>query len=233
MEQESAGNNDAVQFTVADDGAISAEEVRPGTYTLIASVQRIVGADSGPARVEVLAIAHREFTVPPLDGQASDEPLELGSIPLQPAPKPEVGKPLPSADSLDLVDPDGKPLKLQDLRGKVVLLHVFPMHGYDLIAPIRQAHEQHKDNERFAIVNVGVNMLPAWERRIAKSQQIPGLLALDANISNTNAQLRLAARLSLSKLPTALLIGADGNLIATDLKPEELVAAVSQALNSR
>jgi hypothetical protein len=70
----------------------------------------------------ILGTARRVVTIPPIPSGRSDEPLDLGTILLEPAKKMvdvKIGEPAP-AFRIDTVD--GKTISLAEHRGKYVLL---------------------------------------------------------------------------------------------------------------
>lgn len=106
-------------FDVNPDGTFRIDDVRPGTYFACFSynVREANGQYS-----EDLIQAGAKFTIPPLPGGRSDQPLDIGTI--QPTLRPRLlpGKPAPdfAAKTLD----GDKAFKLSDYRGKYVILNV-------------------------------------------------------------------------------------------------------------
>ena len=62
------------------DGTFRVDDVPPGRYELRVSV-----AASGTPKYEHLGGLTREFTVPPVPGGQSDEPVDLGTLTVEPA----------------------------------------------------------------------------------------------------------------------------------------------------
>jgi RNA polymerase sigma factor (sigma-70 family) len=72
------------------DGSFRAEDVEAGTYDLLIVVNEPPRDPFGVGLGhDVLATARREVVVPPMPGDRSDEPLDLGAIPVTAVKKPE------------------------------------------------------------------------------------------------------------------------------------------------
>lgn len=70
------------------DGSFRIEDVPAGSYDLNFAVLQPLLDGSGRPTDRAMATAHREVTVPEMPGGRSDEPLDLGTIPLVPAQGP-------------------------------------------------------------------------------------------------------------------------------------------------
>jgi RNA polymerase sigma factor (sigma-70 family) len=70
------------------DGSFRIEDVEAGTYDLIIVVDEPARDPQGPPSHEPIGTARRVVTVPQMPGGRSDEPLDLGTIPLEPIKKP-------------------------------------------------------------------------------------------------------------------------------------------------
>jgi peroxiredoxin len=213
-----------VQFTVLRDGSFRQDEVRPGTYQLHAYHREPWGGRTQP---KVLGQANVSFTVPQLPNGVSDDPLDLGSISLKSPESLGTGSPMPG---VKLVTTDGKPFKLDELRGKVVVLHVWSMHQYGMVPTIKQIHEKYRENSRLAVVNLGLNMLPAWIPRLAERQGLPGTLTMDEESYQQIASQTVMTQLGLGNMPIALIIDPEGRLAVRIDQPGALEPAVAKAL---
>jgi RNA polymerase sigma factor (sigma-70 family) len=72
------------------DGSFRAEDVEAGTYDLLIMVNKPPRDPFGVGLGnDVLATARREVVVPPMTGDRSDEPLDLGAIPVTAVKNPE------------------------------------------------------------------------------------------------------------------------------------------------
>jgi hypothetical protein len=211
-------------FQVAPDAAIRADDVPPGDYQLEATLREPY-TRSKPTQ-NLIGTAKLSFTVPDEPKCPTDEVLDLGTIELRQSYSGELGSPFPS---LQLVTTDGKPFKLEDLRGKVVLVHVWGMHQRGLMPAIKSVYEAHKADSRLAIVNIpGDHMIPAWEKQIVEKEGLPGLRAMHPGVLDGTGNM-LFSELPPS-FPSVYLISTDGKLLAKDVKAEQLPQAVNDAL---
>ena len=100
------------------DGTFRVEDVPAGRYILKLPFEGL----SRGTREGRQAFARSEVIVPEMPGGRSDEPLDIGAIPLEVFPfhEPSVGD---LAPTFAAKAPDGRPLDLAAHRGKFVLLH--------------------------------------------------------------------------------------------------------------
>jgi RNA polymerase sigma factor (sigma-70 family) len=70
------------------DGSFRIEDIEAGTYDLVIHVNEPPADPQGPPSYKPIGTARREVTVPEMPGGRSDEPLDLGTIPLEPIKKP-------------------------------------------------------------------------------------------------------------------------------------------------
>jgi RNA polymerase sigma factor (sigma-70 family) len=80
-------------FKVEPDGSFRIEDIGAGTYEILLNLNK-KPVDEGGIGHEPLASVRRQVHVPPMPGGRSDEPLDLGSIPLAAVAK---SKPTPPA----------------------------------------------------------------------------------------------------------------------------------------
>jgi hypothetical protein len=98
------------------DGTFRAEDIPAGQHTLLMSSQSM-DPTGGP--IEILADGQLTFTVPPIAGGRSDEPLDVGTVKARVRPTVKVGT---LAPALEGAKADGGVFKLTELQGKFVLL---------------------------------------------------------------------------------------------------------------
>ncbi len=209
-----------VQFITLADGAMRANNVAPGTYRVYATLRE--AWQPGRPNVQDLGHAILSFTVPATPACPTDEPLDIGAIQLTSVQKLEVGKPLPH---VDLVTTAGQPIDQSSWTGKVIVLHPWSLNARQFFPAL----EQIKSNSNIQIVNVGLQMLPAWINRINAKTPLPGLLAMDKDSMDTQAAFMDHAWM-MQMLPGVLLLDVHGNLIAKISDPNQLAAAVDQAV---
>ncbi|MCY2952427.1 MAG: hypothetical protein NTU53_10670 [Planctomycetota bacterium] len=101
---------------IAADGSFRAEDIPPGQHMLRVSSQSV---DPTIGSIEVLAEGELAFTMPPIPGDRSDEPLDVGTVKGRLRPRVKIGT---LAPALEATRADGNVVKLSDYRGKFVLL---------------------------------------------------------------------------------------------------------------
>ncbi len=221
-------------IVVQPDGTFRADDVPPGEYALALSVSKPPASRFAilPAGEQELGHVRHEFTVPPMNGDRSDEPLDLGTLVLHAPKKLAVGDPAPP---FDVATTDGR-LRLADLRGKIVLLHVgwaIPLPS----DPLEKVHKAFGEDPRFAMVSVHLSLTP-WQPYAEVLAASMESAAMDwptgwLNWADSEA-LRDAYGLSRHEMPWdpsgLFLIGPDGKILATGLAKETIESTVSKIL---
>jgi peroxiredoxin/uncharacterized protein YaiE (UPF0345 family) len=207
---------------VEEDGAFSAVDVPPGNYTM----QIDVGNDAhtlfeglGPA-----GIAFLKFTVPPGDDNA---PVDLGEVPVVMQANLVPGDAAPAFEAPTM---DGKTVRLSDFKGKYVLLY-FWQSGYEVctsqIAVLKQAQARFGSKDNFVILGLSTDPDRADTEALLKKEELPWTqcwLGDDAGRKIT------ATYYSACLAPRIFLVDPEGKIFARDLRGEELLKAVGDAL---
>ncbi|HEX2974131.1 MAG TPA: hypothetical protein VHP11_17490, partial [Tepidisphaeraceae bacterium] len=111
----------AAPVSIDPDGSFRAEDIPAGQHAIRISSESVTGG-----MIEVLAHGELTFTVPPIPGGRSDEPLDIGTVKARLRPMVKIGT---FAPLLEGPTADGGTFKLADLRGKFVLLAFVFDHG--------------------------------------------------------------------------------------------------------
>lgn len=145
-----------------------------------------------------------------------------------------VGKPAPPIQGTDI---DGKPFRLADARGKVVLVVFWASWCLPCAAEIealRQVAESYR-GQGFQIV--GVNLDTAENGHPKLETVLPNIrhFLLDHNVSwptliNGDGDKDYAAAYSVSEIPANVLIARDGTISHIDLVPKNLDDVVARAV---
>ena len=143
-----------LDIAVAPDGRFRIDDVEAGSY-----VATIYGGEplfmlSGrkserPNFRNGLVLC--EFRVPEMPGGRSDEPLDLGDVPIEFR---EVAAPGQPAPPLTFKSIDGEVLSLSEYRGKFVLLQLGPVASTDYCKRMEGVYDDFEKDNVFAMVHV-------------------------------------------------------------------------------
>lgn len=207
---------------VEEDGAFSAVDLPPGNYTM----QIDVGNDAhtlfeglGPA-----GIAFLKFTVPPGDDNA---PVDLGEVPVTMQANLVPGD---SAPAFEVPTLDGKTARLADFKGKYVLLD-FWQSGYEVctsqIAVLKQAQARFGSRDNFVILGLSTDTARADTEAFLKKEEVPWTQCW---LGDEAGRKITATYYSACLAPRIFLVDPEGKICARDLRGEELLKAVGDAL---
>ena len=204
----------AIHVGVAPDGSFRIDDVPPGEYRLGITVNgkvrfhaTVMRGDPGPFGRIV-----KTFTVPPIPGGRSDEPLDLGVMRLQPRVEFKVGEPAPG---FEVTTVDGKKLAVPgDFRGKYLLLDfstLWDTQSGIQITRLNDVFQKYGNDPRFTILSLTLAAdEPETHKHIMEKGE-PWPQAIIGTLSNPTS---LAYHLDDETVPAAILIGPDGNIIA-------------------
>ena len=122
---------------------------------------------------------------------------------------------------------DGKPLRLSDLRGKVVLLEFWAGWCAPCVAEMPQLRELHTSfggSNRFAMVGLSLDEQETDLRRGVK------FLKLDWPQAWVGIDSPVVQAYGSTAIPANFLIGRDGRILSRDLRGDALRAAVQTAI---
>jgi len=216
---------------LAPDGSFRVDDVPPGEYRLAILVNGespfhvvLMGRrDSGPFSRIV-----RNFTVPPVPGGRSEEPLDLGSLRLRPRRTLLVGEPAPA---FEVTTVDGKQLAVPgNFRGKFLLMDfgtLWDVEAPTQIALLKEMNQKFGKDPRFASLSLTFEADTAVTRMANADKGEPWTQAIAGPLSNPIAS---AYGIDDDHLFTSILIGPDGKIVAKDLWRDKISKAISQAL---
>ena len=214
------------QFAAAvrPDGAFRIEDVPSGSYVLKLAYHESVGDDS----VARLASARALVDVPVMPSGRSDEPLDIGAIPLDVFPFRviDAGDRVPDVIATPV---DGRQLDLAALRGKVVLLAFWSTRWAMASLPhLKAAYDAFGRDPRFVMIGLNEDFAPEAMKWCAARHQLGWDQRYLGSSDDPNP---LAAAFGVRFLPTVFLIGPDGRVIARDLEGDQIKQAVATALS--
>ncbi len=170
-----------------------------------------------------------DVTVPPIPGGRSDEPLDIGTIPLEVFPYRNLGVG-DRAPAIIVKAADGRPLDLAAFRGKFVLLvfwHSSQRMSLNFIAPVKASWDAFGRDPRLAVIGLNQDTSPEIMRRYLAGR---GLDWEQRYIGDFDDFDPISASVGLRWPGGVFLIGPDGRLIARDLRSDSIRQAVAKAL---
>ncbi len=175
------------------------------------------------------AFARVEVVVPEMPGGRSDEPLDIGAVPLEVFPFRELkaGDRVPTITSKAA---DGRPLDLAALRGKFVLLAFWATYHDQTLASIphlKATYDAFGRDPRLVIIGLNEDVLPETMRRYAARR---GLAWEQRYLGSGDYPNPIASAFGVRYPAAVFLIGPDGRIIAKDLKGDAIKQAVARAL---
>lgn len=211
---------------VLPDGTFRADDVEPGDYTLsVTFCERPAGNRCGWG--DEIARASTTFTMPPVEGGVSDDPLVLPPVEATPVKNLKVGDPIPGFIFKTL---DGREINTADLRGKFLLLDFWATWCAPCVAEspnLKALYEKFGKNPAFLMIGLSKDAAPDAPRDYAKKENLAwtqGFIGPDETISS---------QFGIRGIPSIWLISPEGKVLAKDLRGEALHSAVAQALEAK
>ncbi|UCD27939.1 MAG: carboxypeptidase regulatory-like domain-containing protein [Planctomycetota bacterium] len=209
------------------DGSFRIEDIPTGTYDFRVNVSKLPSAEAS-SPFETIALLTHEFEVPEMIGGRSDKPLNLGNLELKLPKTLKVGDAAPLFETQTF---DGKPLRLTDYRGKYVLLTFWATWCTPCIAEIshlKELHESFGKDKQFVIIGLSVDKHVNRPKRYLKRKKLPWTQGFLGDIYKSS----IAVDYGIHGIPTNILIGPDGKIIAKDLRGQVTKEAVKRALSN-
>jgi beta-lactamase regulating signal transducer with metallopeptidase domain len=213
----------------AEDGSFRAEDVPAGTYELRIKVTEPLKPGEnryGPVSPDKeIASLTREVIVPEIPDGRSDEPLDLGTFELN-WKGPQASQP---PISLAAQTMDGKSFSLESLRGKFVLLNFWTTwseNSQEQMGEVSALSARFKDDARLAFIGVNLGEPADKVRKRAKANGY----TTDQVMLAGAALAAITESLNVDALPSAFLLNPKGQIIARDLKSDNLERTLQSAL---
>ncbi len=210
----------------AADGSFRFDSVPEGSYKI--EINWIVVENR---RLMSRSKAEVHFRVGPIPGGRSGEPLDVGILRLDEKPalrRLEVGE---TAPPFAIKSVNGKPIRLDDYKGKYVLIDFWATWCGPCIAEfpsLKSVTDRFGRDDRVVFLSLSLDKEPKTvadflDKRKDHPDTIQGFLGQWAEDAVTKAY-------GVEAIPAILLIGPDGKVVARDLRGEDLPARLSGLL---
>ncbi|MHC4482334.1 MAG: carboxypeptidase regulatory-like domain-containing protein [Planctomycetota bacterium] len=210
---------------IEPDGTFRVEDVSAGTYQLY--VHLFDKSRSGfSGREELIGSLNYDFEVPDMNEGASDEPLDIGTLEIRIMKRLKAGD---VAASFEAETFDGRQIRLEDYRGKVVLLN-FLVSGHSQyakgISGLDEIYDIFSKEERFVMIGLWLDEDVETAKNFVRDNALRWINCYPTGKSRASVSKDYGVR----RLPYTFVIGPDGKILARDPSPLLLQSTLEEVL---
>jgi hypothetical protein len=210
------------------NGAFRIESVPPGTYDLSIYLNERE-QEENYINYRQIGSLHQEVVVPETPKNRPDKPFDLGAIQMLIRKPLRIGQMAPPFEGKTL---EGNPVKLEDFRGKSVLLYfhaAWAGAGAADTETLKSLYETYGKNEKLVILGLSVDNEAKDLEAFIKSNEVKWRECYLGRWMDTS----VPALFGVEGVPQGILVGPDGRVLSKNLRGAALRTAVRNALSDR
>jgi thiol-disulfide isomerase/thioredoxin len=175
----------------------------------------------------MLGVGRKQVDFPAVAPGAGAATFDLGDIQVEPVRAVKIGDPAPLFEITGL---DGAPLKLTDFRGACVLLHFWAAWcspQLALLPGLQEVSDKYRNDPRLVLVGLSLDRNQDTARRYVRRNSMKGRQGYLGEWFHTS----LPAEYGVAGIPSVVLIGPEGKILARDMALTGLAAAIEDLLD--
>jgi hypothetical protein len=200
------------------------ESVPPGTYNLSMNLSEPM--DEYNSRQ--IGNLYKQVVIPPAPADRPNEPFDLGAIDMVVRRNLRIGQQAPSLETKTI---EGKPMKLEDLRGKHVLLSFYATWSGNYaseLQALKALQDTYGKDNKLVIIGLAIGNGANNEEDSTRTNGVKWTQCYLGAWSET----QVPALFGVDGLPHSILIDPQGKIVGRNLRGSSMRTAVRNALSS-